>query len=312
MESQGDKSPCDRFTYLYDFSNVVGVVFIVLFILYSISIFRLLLVLNRKFKKVNITGSSVFREQLSVLFTYLTLFGLSFLARFLLDTIFQDLYLVSPCPEEQGVAALGQMITYNLIKGYLFDYIPIATVLYLHFKNFKTKVEKDDQFQSHIQSPIQERCFLDAKSSSASHISRQPTYVTVEDFIRGSVKNQMDISYRSRQSTRKFTNISRKGSQIGLKTDTAKTCIGNTNLNRDTEVDVDEIDDLDMPTQVQQNLRMTDLSLLNQTIELQQYSLGLLRAKKFFQRKKSIHHNKFKPGKELKRKSTYDEIASSR
>ena len=144
IESEGDKTACDRYNYLYDFASVVGIIFIVLAALYSISIFRLLVVLNRKFKRVNCTGSSVFKEQLSVLFTYLFLFGLSFIARFLLDTIFKDLYVVSPCPEVQDVNALGKMISYNLIKGYLFDYIPIATVLYLHFKNFRTQTVKEE------------------------------------------------------------------------------------------------------------------------------------------------------------------------
>ena len=46
IESEGDKTACDRYHYLYDFASVVGIIFIVLAALYSISIFRLLVVLN--------------------------------------------------------------------------------------------------------------------------------------------------------------------------------------------------------------------------------------------------------------------------
>ena len=50
--------------------------------------------------------------------------------------------------------------------------------------------------------------------------------------------------------------------------------------------------------------------MLNQTIEVRQFNLGLLKTKKFFLRKKSIHHKKMKP--ECGRKLTYDEIQNSK
>ena len=55
---------------------------------------------------------------------------------------------------------------------------------------------------------------------------------------------------------------------------------------------------------------MTEISMLNQTIEVRQFNLGLLKTKKFFLRKKSIHHKKMKP--ECGRKLTYDEIQNSK
>ena len=88
---------------------------------------------------------------------------------------------------------------------------------------------------------------MEGKSSSASYLSHKPTYINVEDYIRGSVKQMVDRSYRSRHSTRKKSNISRKESNIGYPTDTAKTCFG-TNLNRGTEVEVEDVEDFDMPT----------------------------------------------------------------
>ena len=92
-----------------------------------------------------------------------------------------------------------------------------------------------------------ERLTLEGKSSSASYLSQKPTYINVEDYIRGSVKQMVDRSYRSRQSTRKKSNISRKESHMGYPTDTAKTCFG-TNMNRGTEVEVEDVEDIDMPT----------------------------------------------------------------
>ena len=42
-----------------------------------------------------------------------------------------------------------------------------------------------------------------------------------------------------------------------------------------------------MPTPVQQELRITELSLLNETIEIQQYNLGFLKTHNKFARRKS-------------------------
>ena len=132
-------SACLRFEFLHNLTKAVGICFVVLFALYFLSILHLLKALDRKFNRVKLTGFAVFEKEFKKLFMLLFLFGSSFLARFILDYLCSDLFVVDPCPEPKDVEAIGQMIIYDLLKGYVFDFFPIAAVMYLHCRNFSEK-----------------------------------------------------------------------------------------------------------------------------------------------------------------------------
>ena len=122
---------------------VFGYLFLVLCVAHALCIGKLLLTLRSKFKKVNKAGmENVFSKEFRTLLTILVVFSGSYLIRFLCDVVyFPRLYEANkPCPEKEA----WQIVDLIIVKqcdSYIFDYIPLASVLLFHYRNFRVRPE---------------------------------------------------------------------------------------------------------------------------------------------------------------------------
>ena len=100
--SISDNAACTRYHYLETLSQVVGYVFLALFIAFTVSIAKLIMTLRSKFKKVNKAGmENVFSKEFRTLLTILMVFSGSYLIRFLFDVVYLPSIYASnnPCPD---------------------------------------------------------------------------------------------------------------------------------------------------------------------------------------------------------------------
>ena len=102
--------------------------------------------LHHKFTKVSLVGfQNVFSKEFRTLLLLLMVFSTSYLIRFLCDVVplkvFPDDFMldVPPCPHEKPAQDIVALIMLNLCDGYVFDFIPIGSVLLFHYRNFRVK-----------------------------------------------------------------------------------------------------------------------------------------------------------------------------
>ena len=97
-----------------------------------------------------------------------------------------------------------------LCDGYVFDFIPIGSVLLFHYRNFRVQnsdPETVKETNNHIQTPRLDReevtPMYQKQTDESDKNTHEISFISNEDYIRKSIKQMHDNTFRERQSTRK-------------------------------------------------------------------------------------------------------------
>ena len=136
-----------RLNYIYGTASAVGICFLVLTILLSVSIGLLIWRLKVKEKETNLSRSrNEFGKEIWNLIIILIFFSSSFLMRFIFDKYLAEILLSGShhddlCLDSNGILVLCYPYShcfYTLVTQYFWDLIPIFALLLLHYYSFRT------------------------------------------------------------------------------------------------------------------------------------------------------------------------------